>query len=123
VIWTLWARLQRNPNVDGPICVICNLEKPTCKESLGLLLPYVCFIVNICYKFLLFTILLFRFMLYEVRAATSFEVRALNHLQLLHTVPRLKKTVKNIISDNKLRKHMPCAKPEDILNASIQVIS
>jgi hypothetical protein len=72
---------------------------------------------------MLFVILLLRFLLYEIRAATSFEVRALDHLQLLHTVPRWKKTVKNIISDNKLRKHMPCAKPEDILNASIQVIS
>ncbi|PSN29480.1 E3 ubiquitin-protein ligase HERC2 [Blattella germanica] len=61
-----------------------------------------------------------RFLLYEVRAATSFEVRAVQHLQLLHTVPRWKKTIKNIISDNRLRKHMPCAKPEDILNASIQ---
>jgi hypothetical protein len=71
----------------------------------------------------LFAILLSRFLLYEIRAATSFEVKALQHLQLLHTVPRWKKTVKSIISDNKLRKHMPCAKPEDILNASIRVIS
>jgi len=58
--------------------------------------------------------------LYEIRAATSFEVRALHHLQLLHTVPRWRKIARNIISDNKLRQ--PCAKPEDILNASIQVI-
>jgi hypothetical protein len=71
----------------------------------------------------LFTILLSRFLLYEIRAATSCEVKGLHHLQLLHTVPQWKKTVKSIISDNKLRKHMPCAKPEDILNASIQVIS
>lgn len=72
---------------------------------------------------MLFAILLARFLLYEIRAATSFEVKAMHHLQLLHTVPRWKKTVKKIISDKKLRKHMPCAKPEDILNASIQVRS
>ncbi|XP_023713900.1 E3 ubiquitin-protein ligase HERC2 [Cryptotermes secundus] len=61
-----------------------------------------------------------RFLLYEIRAATSFEVKAMHHLQLLHTVPRWKNAVKKIISDKKLRKHMSCAKPEDILNASIQ---
>jgi hypothetical protein len=69
---------------------------------------------------MLFAVLLVRFLLYEIRAATSFEVRALHHLQLLHTVPRWRKIARNIISDNKLRQ--PCAKPEDILNASIQVL-
>lgn len=68
----------------------------------------------------IFAVLLVRFLLYEIRAATSFEVRALHHLQLLHTVPRWRKIVKNVIYDNKMRQ--PCAKPEDILNASIQVI-
>ncbi|XP_068082847.1 E3 ubiquitin-protein ligase HERC2 [Anabrus simplex] len=61
-----------------------------------------------------------RFLLYEVRAATSYEVNALRHLQHLHTVPRWKRVVRKIIADIKTRKHMPSAKPEDILNASIQ---
>ncbi|XP_063244096.1 E3 ubiquitin-protein ligase HERC2 isoform X2 [Bacillus rossius redtenbacheri] len=61
-----------------------------------------------------------RFLLYEVRAATSPEVKALEHLQLLHTEPRWRKIVRNIIDDMRLAKHSPLAKPEDIVNASIQ---
>nr|CAD7579642.1 unnamed protein product [Timema californicum] len=62
-----------------------------------------------------------RFLLYEVRSSTSPEVRALQHLQLLHTEPRWRKIVKGLIADRRLRKNSPPpAKPEDILNASIQ---
>nr|CAD7427832.1 unnamed protein product [Timema monikensis] len=61
------------------------------------------------------------FLLYEVRSSTSPEVQALQHLQLLHTEPRWRKIVKGLIADRRLRKHSPPpAKPEDILNASIQ---
>ncbi|XP_049844846.1 E3 ubiquitin-protein ligase HERC2 [Schistocerca gregaria] len=61
-----------------------------------------------------------RFLLHEVRAANSYEVTSLYNLQHLYTVPRWKKMVKRIISDLRRNKHMPSAKPEDILNASIQ---
>nr|CAD7453258.1 unnamed protein product [Timema tahoe] len=65
--------------------------------------------------------LVVRFLLYEVRSSTSPEVQALQHLQLLHTEPRWRKIVKGLIADRRLRKHSPPpAKPEDILNASIQ---
>ncbi|XP_048506982.1 E3 ubiquitin-protein ligase HERC2 isoform X2 [Athalia rosae] len=60
-----------------------------------------------------------RFLLYEVRPATSYEVKALQDLKLLYTVPKFKKTVKSLLLD--LRKNKDSlAKPEDIVNTSIQ---
>lgn len=61
-----------------------------------------------------------RFLLYEVRAATSHEISALKRLQLLYTVPLWKKSIKKLISDIRDRKSMISSKPEDIVNASIQ---
>ncbi|XP_015606913.1 E3 ubiquitin-protein ligase HERC2 isoform X2 [Cephus cinctus] len=60
-----------------------------------------------------------RFLLYEVRPATSYEVKGLKNLKLLHTVPRLKKAAQAVIVDLRKNKDSP-AKPEDIVNASIQ---
>ncbi|RZF37934.1 hypothetical protein LSTR_LSTR005434, partial [Laodelphax striatellus] len=45
-----------------------------------------------------------RYLLYEVRPATSHELNALKHLQILHTVPLWKRTVKKVIRDNRLKK-------------------
>ncbi|RLU17868.1 hypothetical protein DMN91_010107 [Ooceraea biroi] len=63
-----------------------------------------------------------RFLLYEVRSATSYEVKGLEELKLLHTVPRFKKAACTVIAD--IRKNKDSSggggKPEDILNASIQ---
>lgn len=58
-----------------------------------------------------------RFLLYEVRPATSYQVRGLTNLKLLYTVPKFKKAVRAILS--KKTKDSP-AKPEDLVNASIQ---
>ncbi|XP_039287848.1 E3 ubiquitin-protein ligase HERC2 [Nilaparvata lugens] len=44
-----------------------------------------------------------RYLLYEVRPATSHEVNALKHLQILHTVPLWKRTVKKVIRDIRLK--------------------
>lgn len=61
-----------------------------------------------------------RFLLYDVRAATSHEINALKRLQLLHTLPPWKRNVKKIMSDIRDRKNMVSSKPEDIVNTSIQ---
>ncbi|XP_015510519.2 E3 ubiquitin-protein ligase HERC2 [Neodiprion lecontei] len=60
-----------------------------------------------------------RFLLYEVRPATSYEVKALQDLKLLHTFPRFKKAVQSLLSDIRSNKDS-LAKPEDIVNTSIQ---
>lgn len=62
-----------------------------------------------------------RFLLYEVRPAISLEQSGLNKLSILHKLPRFKTTVKRIISEIRVaRKQLECAKPEDILNVTIQ---
>lgn len=61
-----------------------------------------------------------RFLLHDVRAATSHEIIALKRLQLLHTVPMWKRSVKTLIRDIRSRKTMISSKPEDIVNATIQ---
>ncbi|XP_072748341.1 E3 ubiquitin-protein ligase HERC2 [Anoplolepis gracilipes] len=61
-----------------------------------------------------------RFLLYEVRSATSYEVKGLEDLKLLHTVPRFKRAVRTVIADIRKNKDSSGGKPEDILNASIQ---
>lgn len=61
-----------------------------------------------------------RFLLHDVRAATSYEINALRRLQLLHTTPRWKRTAKKLVADMRARKNAPISKPEDIVNASIQ---
>ncbi|XP_012287916.1 E3 ubiquitin-protein ligase HERC2 [Orussus abietinus] len=60
-----------------------------------------------------------RFLLYEVRPATSYEVQGLQRLKLLHTVPKFKRAVRAMIVDIKRNKDSP-TKLEDIVNASIQ---
>ncbi|XP_053987984.1 E3 ubiquitin-protein ligase HERC2 isoform X2 [Hylaeus volcanicus] len=60
-----------------------------------------------------------RFLLHEVRSATSYEIKGLQDLKLLHTVPRFKKIVRTIIRDVRRNRGSP-SKPEDIVNASIQ---
>ncbi|XP_066595212.1 E3 ubiquitin-protein ligase HERC2 [Prorops nasuta] len=60
-----------------------------------------------------------RFLLYEVRPATSYEVKGLQNLSLLYTSPRFKRTVSRIMTDIRKNKESP-TKPEDIVNASIQ---
>ncbi|XP_043254504.1 probable E3 ubiquitin-protein ligase HERC2 isoform X2 [Colletes gigas] len=60
-----------------------------------------------------------RFLLHEVRSATSYEIKGLQDLKLLHTVPRFKKTVRTVIRDIRRNRGSP-SKPEDIVNASIQ---
>jgi E3 ubiquitin-protein ligase HERC2 len=59
-----------------------------------------------------------RFLLYEVRPATSYEIKGLRDLKLLYTVPRFKRTVQNVVAD--MRAINSPSKPEDIVNASIQ---
>ncbi|XP_026277054.2 E3 ubiquitin-protein ligase HERC2 [Frankliniella occidentalis] len=61
-----------------------------------------------------------RFLLFEVRAATSAELRALDRLPLLHVQPRWPRVVRRLIADLRAKKQQPPAKPEDIVNASIQ---
>lgn len=68
-----------------------------------------------------FCVFHFRFLFYEVRAANSYDPSGLCDAHNLHTIPRWKRMVKKIISDLRRNKHMPSAKPEDIVNASIQV--
>lgn len=60
-----------------------------------------------------------RFLLYEVRSATSPEVKGYQRLKLLYTVPKFKRAVLAIIADIKESKESP-GKLEDIVNASIQ---
>lgn len=62
-----------------------------------------------------------RFLLYEVRPAISSEQCALNRLKILHRTPRFKACVRRIISEMRTtKKLLECAKPEDILNVTIQ---
>lgn len=60
-----------------------------------------------------------RFLLYEVRPATSDELKGLKDLKILYTVPKFKKAVQTVIADMRKSRDSP-AKPEDIVNASIQ---
>ncbi|OXU31335.1 hypothetical protein TSAR_012680, partial [Trichomalopsis sarcophagae] len=59
-----------------------------------------------------------RFLLYEIRPATSYEIKGLRDLKLLYTVPRFKRAVQNVMAD--LKQIDSPTKPEDIVNASIQ---
>lgn len=62
-----------------------------------------------------------RFLLYEVRPAISSEQCAFNRLKILHKTPRFKAFVHKIIVDMRAsKKLLECAKPEDILNVTIQ---
>ncbi|GAB0100562.1 Probable E3 ubiquitin-protein ligase HERC2 [Sergentomyia squamirostris] len=62
-----------------------------------------------------------RFLLYEVRPAVSPEQSALNRLCILHKEPRFKSVVRRIINEMRIaKKQLECAKPEDILNVTIQ---
>lgn len=59
-----------------------------------------------------------RFLLYEVRPATSYEIKGLRDLKLLYTVPRFKRAVYNVMAE--IKNVDSPTKPEDIVNASIQ---
>lgn len=62
-----------------------------------------------------------RFLLYEVRPAISVEQCAFNRLKVLKRVPRFKAFVHRIIGEMRAaKKQLECAKPEDILNVTIQ---
>lgn len=61
--------------------------------------------------------LFFRFLLYEVRAATSHESNGLRHLQLLYSESAWKRAIKSVIQGIKETK----GKKEDIVNTNIQV--
>ncbi|XP_019845780.2 probable E3 ubiquitin-protein ligase HERC2 [Bactrocera dorsalis] len=62
-----------------------------------------------------------RFLLYEVRPAVSLEQEALRKLPILHRLPRFKHVVRRIITEMRMaKKQLACAKPEDILNVTIQ---
>lgn len=62
-----------------------------------------------------------RFLLYEVRPAISSEQLALKRLKLLYVPFRFKSVVQRIIRELRSAKNaLECAKPEDILNVSIQ---
>lgn len=63
-----------------------------------------------------------RFLLYEVRPAISMELSGLNRLNILHKQPRFKQFVRRIIAEIQSAKkmHHACAKPDDILNVTIQ---
>lgn len=62
-----------------------------------------------------------RFLLYEVRPAVSLEQEGLRKLCLLHRSARFKTIVKRIIAEMRTaKKQLACAKPEDILNVTIQ---
>lgn len=62
-----------------------------------------------------------RFLLYEVRPAVSLEQEALRKLPILHRLTRFKHVVRRIIVEMRLaKKQLACAKPEDILNVTIQ---
>ncbi|XP_034934449.1 E3 ubiquitin-protein ligase HERC2 [Chelonus insularis] len=60
-----------------------------------------------------------RFLLYEVRPATSYEVKGYQNLKLLYTIPKFKKVVHSVITDIKKNKETS-GKLEDIVNTSIQ---
>ncbi|CAD6227584.1 GSCOCG00001264001-RA-CDS [Cotesia congregata] len=59
-----------------------------------------------------------RFLLYEVRPATSYEVKGYESLKLLYTVPKFKRAVLAVIMD--IKKNKSPAKLDDIVNTSIQ---
>uniref|UniRef100_A0A6B2EBN7 HECT-type E3 ubiquitin transferase n=1 Tax=Phlebotomus kandelakii TaxID=1109342 RepID=A0A6B2EBN7_9DIPT len=62
-----------------------------------------------------------RFLLYEVRPAVSSEQSALHRLCILHKRPRFRSVVHRIINEMRsAKKQLECAKPEDILNVTIQ---
>lgn len=62
-----------------------------------------------------------RFLLYEVRPVISMEQSGLNRLNILHKQPRFKTLVRRIICEIQLaKKRNACAKPDDILNVTIQ---
>ncbi|BFG02621.1 probable E3 ubiquitin-protein ligase HERC2 [Drosophila madeirensis] len=59
-----------------------------------------------------------RFLLYEVRPAISPQQRGLRRLQILQRLPRFRLLVRRLLQE--LRSARKPAKPEDLLNASIQ---
>ncbi|KFB50142.1 hypothetical protein ZHAS_00018200 [Anopheles sinensis] len=64
-----------------------------------------------------------RFLLYEIRPAISLEQHGLARLHILHRMPRFQSLVRRIIADMRAAKRqlqLPCAKPEDIVNVTIQ---
>lgn len=62
-----------------------------------------------------------RFLLYEVRPTISLEQEGFTNLSILHRLPRFKQVVRKIILDMRAwKKQLACAKPEDILNVTIQ---
>ncbi|XP_053679051.1 probable E3 ubiquitin-protein ligase HERC2 [Anopheles nili] len=64
-----------------------------------------------------------RFLLYEIRPAISLEQHGLTRLHILHRPPRFQALVRRIIADMRAAKRqlrLACAKPEDIVNATIQ---
>ncbi|XP_058836150.1 probable E3 ubiquitin-protein ligase HERC2 isoform X2 [Topomyia yanbarensis] len=62
-----------------------------------------------------------RFLLYEIRPAISLEQHGLTNLHILHKLPRFKALVYRIIADMRAaKKQLVSAKPEDILNVTIQ---
>lgn len=62
-----------------------------------------------------------RFLLYEVRPAISIEQCALNRLKILRKPPRFKSFVHRMIAEMRsAKKQLDGAKPEDILNVTIQ---
>lgn len=62
-----------------------------------------------------------RFLLYEIRPAISQEQHGLANLHILHKMPRFRALVHRIIAEMRLaKKQLACAKPEDILNVTIQ---
>ncbi|XP_030381589.1 probable E3 ubiquitin-protein ligase HERC2 [Scaptodrosophila lebanonensis] len=62
-----------------------------------------------------------RFLLYEVRPTVSSQQRGLQRLPLLHRLPRFKHLVRRLLVEMRaVKKQLACAKPEDILNVTIQ---
>lgn len=62
-----------------------------------------------------------RFLLYEVRPVISLEQNGLNRLNILHKTSRFKAVVHQIICELRATKRsQKCAKPDDILNTTIQ---
>ena len=61
-----------------------------------------------------------RFLLYEVRPAISPQQRGLRRLPILQRLPRFRMLVRRLLQELRAAKQQPAAKPEDLLNASIQ---
>lgn len=61
-----------------------------------------------------------RFLLYEVRPAISPQQRGLRRLPILQRLPRFRLLVRRLLQELRAAKQQPAAKPEDLLNASIQ---